>query len=135
MKRPHRTSPLVMDHLPPQLLDSRLPWRPVDEDQAVAPRDGDGWVAVLGPYRWDLELTAHRLNMKGPLVSPCAPEYTLRVLRYATLHQDEVGWGEGFWTFEELEDASSTAEEALDAIEEEIARFTRELRWRGGRST
>lgn len=36
------------EHLPDALARSTLPWRPVHDHQARAPRDGDGWTAQLG---------------------------------------------------------------------------------------
>lgn len=101
------------NHLPAVLRDSKLPWKPVWDDQAAAPRDGDSWKATLGHFR--LELDAHDYSCFG---SPPGLTYSLRLI-YALYDREHSSWD-----LDKLQDAVLIAESAhqmlLDALLREL---------------
>lgn len=44
----------MIEHLPPHLRESQLPWEPFSEDQAAVPRPYDAWRARVGHLRFGL---------------------------------------------------------------------------------
>lgn len=97
------------NHLPAPLRGSKLPWEPVWEDQAAAPRDGDGWRARVGHARFELDA-----NDYSDFGTKKALTFELRLFHALT------GREQNSWTLEKLHDAVLIAESAhqmlLDAL-------------------
>lgn len=92
-------------HLPNSLRDSKLPWKPLLDDQAAAPRDGDGWTATLGDLRLELELESDPLE-------PGPPSLSLRLVA----HRREVRR----WSPSSLTEAAYTSEALVDLLLEQL---------------
>lgn len=99
-------------HLPRPLRDSKLPWKPLLDDQAAVPRDGDGWTATLGDVRLELELESDPLELaEGGRPGPCSPSLRLVV------HRREVRR----WSPANLASAAQTAEALVELLLEQLA--------------
>lgn len=105
--------------LPLPLRNSNLPWRPDDEDQAAAPRDGDGWSCILGHLRFRLDVYWDSVYRDyetpgAPPPSKNPPDFQLRLDN--TVTEKELG----YWTFPRLDIAVHVAQtlhqERLDAL-------------------
>ena len=89
----------VQNHLPVRFQDSNLPWTPLQDDQAITPRAGDGWnPSIPGcPVEIDYDST-----LCGTLY------YAVRVIN--TSSDLEFNYAE----FEELQNAVTYAEKTLE---------------------
>ena len=106
--------------MPRSLRASRLPWSPSHEDQAAAPRDGDCWIATVGPYQWRLEAVAHQINLQDPLVTPCEPRYELELHASRILQPDRFSFEEGNWSLPSLQPACEVVDELLEPLLEHV---------------
>lgn len=89
--------------LPPVLRESKLPWKPLYDDQAPAIRDNDGWVAQLGFLRFTLDVYWDTVNRDdGPSNAPI--DFQLR------LHNTATDKDLGFWEFPRLDIAVHVAQ-------------------------
>jgi hypothetical protein len=94
----------VSNHLPPLLRASKLPWKPDLDDQAAAPRDGDGWRAQVGDFCFTLDAHDFSWCTKNPNLGSLT--FQLRLIH--TLFERE----RNSWTYNSLQDALTGAEMA-----------------------
>jgi hypothetical protein len=104
--------PDVSNSLPPLLRGSNLPWKPVGDHQAPAPRGDDGWRAQIGYF--ELELDANDYSWCSTNPNPGSLTFELRLIH--TLFDRE----RSSWSFDSLQDAVTAAETShqllLDAL-------------------
>ena len=102
----------VSNYLPALLRASNLPWNPHFEDQAAAPRDGDGWFAELGGFR--LSLDANDYSWCSSNSHPDSLTFELR------LHHTLFNREQNSWTYNSLQDASTGAEMAYQMLQDAL---------------
>lgn len=86
-------------HLPAPMRSSKLPWTACCEYQAAAPRAGDGWIADLGHFRFEIEADFEADRDDNTLLY-----YTLRLFN---THFDRE---KSSWDVDRLQDAILVAE-------------------------
>jgi len=102
----------VSNHLPTVLRDSNLPWTPLSDDQARAPRDGDDWWAQIGDFRLELSANDYSWLSKNP--NPGALTFELR-LKHTLFDRER-----GSWTYSKLQDAAVGAEMAISMLKDAL---------------
>ena len=92
--------------LPTVLRESYLPWTPLHDDQAPAPRDADGWTVMLGHLRFRLDVNWDDIYWEegDPPPPDLKPEFELQLSN--TINDQELG----SWTFPSLDVAVYVAE-------------------------
>lgn len=100
------------NHLPTPLRESKLPWKPWMDDQARAPRPGDGWSASLGGLRLELELD-EPLEFSDGEVREGTPAWSLALY-------DPHGRQVRSWTPPDLRSASLVADALVDLLLEQL---------------
>ena len=102
----------VSNHLPALLRDSKLPWNPDWDDQAAAPRDGDGWRAQIGGFRLTLDAQDFAWCTENP--NPGSLTYQLRLIH------DLFDRERSSWTYDSLQDALTGAEMAYAMLQDAL---------------
>jgi hypothetical protein len=102
----------VSNHLPAPLRGSKLPWNPDWDDQAAAPRDGDGWKAQIGDFRLTLDAQDYSWCSENP--NPGSLTFQLRLIH--TLFDRE----RSSWTYNSLQDALTGAEMAYQMLQDAL---------------
>lgn len=102
----------VSNSLPPLLRGSNLPWEPVWDTQAPAPRDHDAWRARIGHF--ELELNANDYSWCS--ANPNPGSLTFELTLFHTLFDRE----RSSWTFNNLQDASTCAETAYRMLQDAL---------------
>jgi len=102
----------VSNSLPALLRASNLPWKPVWDHQAPAPRGDDAWRAQIGHF--ELELDANDYSWCSANPNPGSLTFELRLIH--TLFDRE----RSSWTFNNLQDATTCAETAYRMLQDAL---------------